>query len=59
LHINNCEVSSVKKGRLIEVNFTDRNGATSKISADNLIVSTKWDKMNLVFDRENKLIWIA
>ncbi len=55
LHINNCEVSSVKKGRLIEVNFTDRNGATSKISADNLIVSTKWDKMNLVFDREKQI----
>jgi phytoene dehydrogenase-like protein len=55
LYLNNCEVSSIRKDKLIEVNFTDKNGAASKISADNLIVSTKWQKMNMLFDRKNQI----
>lgn len=55
LYIKNCEVSSVKKGKLIEVNFTNEAGDTTKISADNLIVSTKWEKINLLFERKNQI----
>lgn len=54
-YLNNCEISSIKKDKLIEVNFTDKNGVASKISADNLIVSTKWQKMNMLFDRKNQI----
>jgi phytoene dehydrogenase-like protein len=55
LYLNNCEVSSIKKGKLIEVNVTDKHGVASKISADNLIVSTKWGKMRLLYERKNNI----
>lgn len=55
LYITNCDVSSVKKGKLIEVNYSNDKGDTIKISSDNLIVSTKWEKMNLLFERKNQI----
>jgi len=54
-YINNCEVTSVKKGKLIEVNFANENGDTTKITADSLIVSTKWGNISLLFESKNKI----
>jgi hypothetical protein len=55
LYLANCEVSSVRKGKLIEVSYSNDNGDATKISADNLIVSTKWEKINLLFERKNQI----
>ena len=54
LYLNNCEVLSIKKGELIEVTVMDKNGVASKIEADNLIVSTKWQNMHLLIERKKK-----
>ena len=53
-YINHCEVLSIKKGKFIEVTYMDKNGTPSKIEADNLIVSTKWQNMRLVIERKKK-----
>ncbi|PKN07159.1 MAG: hypothetical protein CVU72_03360 [Deltaproteobacteria bacterium HGW-Deltaproteobacteria-7] len=55
LYINRCEVLSIKKGKLIELTYMDKDGSASKIEADHLIVSTKWQNMHLVIDRKKKL----
>ncbi len=55
LYLKNCEVLSIKKGKLIEVTFMDKNGVASKIEADNLIVSTKWQNMHLLIERKKKI----
>ena len=55
LYLNNCEVLSIKKGKLIEVTVMDKNGVASKIEADNLIVSTKWQNMHLLIERKKKI----
>jgi phytoene dehydrogenase-like protein len=54
LYLNNCEVLSIKKGELIEVTVMDKSGVASKIEADNLIVSTKWQNMHLLIERKKK-----
>ena len=55
MYLNNCEVLSIKKGELIEVTYNDKDGVASKIEADNLIVSTKWQNMHLLIERKKKL----
>jgi phytoene dehydrogenase-like protein len=55
LYLNNCEILSIKKGKLIEVTVMDKHGVASKIEADNLIVSTKWQNMHLLIERKKKL----
>jgi phytoene dehydrogenase-like protein len=54
-YINGCEALSIKKGQPIEVTYNDNNGVASRIEADNLIVSTKWQNMHLLVDRKKKL----
>jgi len=54
LYLTNHEVNSIKKGTLIEVTYHDQSGAGSKVEADHLIVSTKWQNMHLVIDRKKK-----
>jgi phytoene dehydrogenase-like protein len=55
LYLNKCEILSIKKGKLIEVTYNDKDGVASKIEADNLIVSTKWQNMHLLIERKKKL----
>ena len=55
LYLKNCEVLSIKKGKLIEVTVMDKNGVASKIEADNLIVSAKWQNMHLLIERKGTL----
>ncbi len=55
LYVNHCEILSIKKGKLIEVTLMDRNGVASKIEADNLIVSTKWQNMHLLIERKKRI----
>jgi phytoene dehydrogenase-like protein len=55
LYLNNCEVLSIKKDKLIEVTVMDKNGVASKIEAENLIVSTKWQNMHLLIERKKKI----
>lgn len=54
-YINGCEALSIKKGQPIEVTYNDNDGVASRIEADNLIVSTKWQNMHLLIDRKKKL----
>jgi phytoene dehydrogenase-like protein len=54
LYLTNHEVISIKKGRFIEVTYHDKSGDASKVEADHLIVSTKWQHMHLVIDRKKK-----
>lgn len=54
LYLHNCEILSVKKGKIIEVTYMDKNGAASKIEAGNLIISTKWQNMRLILERKKK-----
>jgi phytoene dehydrogenase-like protein len=53
-YIKHCEVLAIKKGKIIDVTTMDKNGVASKIEADNLIVSTKWQNMRLVIERKKK-----
>jgi len=55
LYQNRCEVLSIKKGKLIEVTFMDKDGTASRIEADNLIVSTRWQNMHLLIKRKKKI----
>jgi hypothetical protein len=55
LHLRHCEILSIKKGQLIEVTYNDKDGVASKIEADNLIVSTKWQNMHLLIERKKTL----
>ena len=55
LYLNKCEILSIKKGKSIEVTYNDKDGVASKIEADNLIVSTKWQNMHLLIERKKKL----
>jgi phytoene dehydrogenase-like protein len=55
LYVNHCEVLSIKKDKLIEVTYMDRNGVASKLEADKLIVSTKWPNRHLLIERKKKL----
>ncbi|MCX5850209.1 MAG: hypothetical protein NTW65_12275 [Deltaproteobacteria bacterium] len=57
MYINRCEVLAIKKNRLIEVTYNDKDGAASKIEANNLIVSTKWQNMHILIKRKKKLNW--
>jgi phytoene dehydrogenase-like protein len=55
LLLNNCEVLSIKKGGLVEVDVIDKHGIISKISAKSLIVSTKWKGMHLLLEGKKKI----
>lgn len=54
IHLNHYEVLAIKKGKIIEVTYQDKNGNAFKIEADNLIVSTKWQNMHIIIDRKKK-----
>lgn len=54
LYLGQCEILSIKKGKIIEVSYMDKDGAAAKVEADNLIVSTKWQNMRLVIERKKK-----
>ena len=54
LYVKNHEILSVKKDRIIEVAYRDDNGVTAKIESENLIVSTKWQKMHLILAPKKK-----
>lgn len=49
-----CEISSISKDKIIEVNFIDKNGVASKIETTNLIASTKWQNIHLLLERKKK-----
>ncbi len=51
VHLNHFEVIAVKKDKIIEVTYQDKNRNPFKIEADNLIVSTKWQNMHIIIDR--------
>jgi len=51
LHLDHYQIQSVTPGRHIEVEMKDRDGQISKVSAQDLIISTKSDKLSLLFDR--------
>jgi len=53
-YIKHCEVLAIKKGKVIDVTTMDKNGVASKVEAENLIVSTKWQNMRLVIERKKK-----
>jgi phytoene dehydrogenase-like protein len=53
IHLSNCDIISIKKGKLIEI--ADKNGNTSILEARNLIVSTKWERMNLLLENKKRI----
>jgi phytoene dehydrogenase-like protein len=55
IYLNNCEVLAITKGKIIEVTYMNKNGAASKVEADNLIVSTKWQNMRLLLEKKKFL----
>jgi phytoene dehydrogenase-like protein len=55
LYLSSCDVSNVKTGNSIEIEITDNSGNSSVISAKKLIVSTKWEKIHLVFADKKKI----
>ena len=54
-YLNQLRILSIKKGKLIEVTYMDKDGVASRIEADNLIVSTKWQNMHLLIERKKKI----
>ena len=55
LYLSQCEISAIEKGRLINVNVTDKDGVSSTISAKKMIVSSKWNGMPLLTGRNKKI----
>jgi phytoene dehydrogenase-like protein len=51
-YLSNCDIINIKNGKLIEIELAGENGDNTKIESRNLIVSTKWERMNLL--RKNK-----
>lgn len=52
LYIRNIEILSVKKGKYQEITYKDKSDNASRIEADHLIVSTKWQNMRLLTERK-------
>jgi phytoene dehydrogenase-like protein len=55
IKLTNCDITNIKKGKLIELELTDKNGDTTILEARNLIVSTKWEKMNLLLENKKRI----
>ncbi len=55
LYLSPCEVLNIKNGNTIEIEITDPAGNSSVISGKNLILSTKWKKMHLLFADKKKI----
>jgi phytoene dehydrogenase-like protein len=51
LYLNNYQVSSITKNKIIELEIKPKDGTISKVSGHNLIVSTKSSSLSLI--REN------
>lgn len=48
LYLNNYQISSITRNKIIDLEMKAQDGATSKVSGQNLIVSTKSDKLSLL-----------
>ena len=48
IYLSQCEISAIDKGRIINVDVTDKDGVSSKISSRKMIVSSKWTGMPLL-----------
>jgi hypothetical protein len=48
LYLNNCQVTSLAGNKIIELDMKAPDGTTSKASGQNLIVSTKSDKLSMI-----------
>jgi phytoene dehydrogenase-like protein len=59
LYFNNCKVEAVNTKEIINVEIVDKDGDISKISAKQLIVSTKWRGMPLIQANEKSRFNIA
>jgi phytoene dehydrogenase-like protein len=55
LYLSSCEVLNINSGNSIEIEIADLAGNSSIISAKNLIVSTKWESMHLLFADKKKI----
>jgi phytoene dehydrogenase-like protein len=55
IKLTNCDITNIKKGKLIELELTDKNGDIAILEARNLIVSTKWEKMNLLLENKKRI----
>ncbi|MEN6331351.1 MAG: hypothetical protein ABFD57_05150 [Smithella sp.] len=55
LYLSPCEVLNIKKGNAIEIEIADSAGNSYVISGKNLIISTKWEKMHLLFADKKKI----
>jgi phytoene dehydrogenase-like protein len=49
-YLSRCQILSIKKGKAVSIEVSDKDGNISSISAKYLIVSTKWKKMHLLLD---------
>lgn len=57
LYLSPCEVLNIKNRNVIEIEIADPAGNSSVISAKKLILSTKWEKMHLLFADKKKINW--
>lgn len=55
LYMSPCEVLNIKNGNVIEIEIRDQAGNSFVISGKNLILSTKWEKMHLLFADKKKI----
>ncbi|PKN70659.1 MAG: hypothetical protein CVU54_04680 [Deltaproteobacteria bacterium HGW-Deltaproteobacteria-12] len=55
LYLTNCNVSAVKTGTPLEIAIADKTGNLSSLAAKHLIVSTKWEGMNLLLTGQKKI----
>jgi phytoene dehydrogenase-like protein len=54
LYLSQCKISAIEKGKLISVDVTDKDGVPSKISANKMIVSSKWNGMPILIGPKKK-----
>ena len=51
LYLTPCEILSISKGKMIELEIRSKEGSTSKVSGRQLIISTKSDKVMKLSDK--------
>lgn len=51
-YLSGCDCLSIHKGKVIELNYTEKNGNAEKIKGRHLIVSTKWRNISQLFDHK-------
>ena len=55
LYLSQCQISAIDKGRVMSVDFADKDGVPGKIIAKKMIISSKWNGMPILTGPKKKI----